>query len=354
MKTFRRIGVLTSGGDAPGMNAAVRAVTRAALASGVEVIGIFEGYEGLIHDQVKPLSARDVSNIIDRSGTFLYSARAPRFKTEEGMEAAIKTCRKYNIDGIVAIGGDGTFRGATDLTAHGIPCIGLPATIDNDITATDFTIGFDTAMNTALAMIDRLRDTCESHKRCNVVEVMGRDAGDIALQTGIALGAVAAICKELPFDEDALIEKISAERASGKRSFLITVAEGMGEEFGERLTRTIEEKTGVESRFARLAHVLRGGSPTLRDRLLASRMGEFAVNELLCGRSNEVICEIGGNICAVDINYALILDRMYKNKLKEGDLDRFSKEQVAEMQAACAARLAAQESLAKTVSHLSM
>ena len=354
MKTFRRIGVLTSGGDAPGMNAAVRAVTRAALACGVEVIGIFEGYEGLIQDQVKPLTARDVSNIIDRSGTFLYSARAPKFKTEEGMKAAIDTCRKYNIDGIVAIGGDGTFRGATDLTAHGIPCIGLPATIDNDITATDFTIGFDTAMNTALSMIDRLRDTCESHKRCNVVEVMGRDAGDIALQTGIALGAVAAICRELPFDEDALIEKIRAERASGKRSFLITVAEGMGEEFGERLTRTIEEKTGVESRFARLAHVLRGGSPTLRDRLLASRMGEFAVDELMSGRSNEVICEVGGEITAIDINYALILDRMYKNKLKEGDLDRFTKEQVAEMQAACAARLAAQESLAKTVARLSM
>ena len=185
MKTFRRIGVLTSGGDAPGMNAAIRAVTRAALDRGVEVMGVYRGYSGLIDGDIKPLGLRDVSNIINHGGTILYSDRCPEFKTEEGMQKAIATCRAMQIDGIVAIGGDGTFRGATDLTARGIPCIGLPGTIDNDITSTDATIGFDTAMNTVVEMVDRLRDTCESHARCNVVEVMGRDAGDIAIQTGL-------------------------------------------------------------------------------------------------------------------------------------------------------------------------
>ncbi len=354
MKTFRKIGVLTSGGDAPGMNAAVRAVTRAALANGVEVVGIFEGYQGLIDGNIKPFGLRDVSNIINHGGTLLYSARCPAFKTEEGMSAAVETCRKNGIDGIVAIGGDGTFRGATDLTAHGIPCIGIPATIDNDITATDNTIGFDTAMNTAITMIDCLRDTCESHARCNVVEVMGRDAGDIALQSAIATGATAAIVSEIPADVDALIAKIKNSRTIGKRNFIVVISEGMGPDFGEALTKRIEAETGVESRFARFAHVLRGGIPTLRDRVLATRMGEFAVGELFCGRSNEVICEVGGEITAIDINYALILDRMYKNKLKEGDLDRFTKEQISDMQKACAERLSAIEALSRTVDRLSL
>ena len=354
MKTFRRIGVLTSGGDAPGMNAAIRAVTRTAIAHGVEVIGIYSGYEGLINGEVKQFSIRDVSNIVNHGGTMLYSARSPRFKTEEGMQAAMATCRKYNIDGIVAIGGDGTFRGATDLTARGVSCIGLPGTIDNDITATDYTIGFDTAMNTATEMIDRLRDTCESHARCNVVEVMGRDAGDIALQTGIACGATAAIVPEIHTDEEALIAKIRASRALGKRNFIIVVSEGLGHEYAERLTARIEAETGIESRFARLAHVIRGGIPSLRDRLLASQMGEFAVEELLQGRSNEVICDCANEICAVDIEYALILDRMYKNKLKEGDLDRFSEKQIAEMQQTCAHRRAGIESLYRTVNRLGL
>ena len=354
MKTFRRIGILTSGGDAPGMNAAIRAVTRTAISCGVEVIGIFEGYEGLIEGNVRPFGLRDVSNIVNHGGTMLYSARSPRFKEEEGMQAAIATCRENNIDGIVVIGGDGTFRGATDLSARGISCIGLPGTIDNDITATDYTIGFDTAMNTAIEMIDRLRDTSESHSRCSVVEVMGRDAGDIALQVGIAVGATAAVVPEIPFDEAALIEKIRASRELGKRNFVVVISEGMGRDFGEQLTEKIEAETGVESRFARLAHVIRGGKPSLRDRLLASRMGEFAVLELLEGRSNEVICDVNNEICAVDIDYSLILDRMYKNKLKEGDLDRFTPEQVAEMQAACARRRAQIESLYETVIRLGL
>lgn len=354
MKHFRRIGVLTSGGDAPGMNAAIRAVARTAISRGVEVMGIYSGYEGLINGDVRLFGIRDVSNIVNHGGTLLYSARSPRFKTEEGMQSAIETCRRYNIDGIVAIGGDGTFRGATDLTARGVSCIGLPGTIDNDITATDYTIGFDTAMNTAIEMIDRLRDTCESHMRCSVVEVMGRDAGDIALQTGISVGATTAIVPEIPCDVDALIAKMKESRSLGKRNFIIVVAEGMGGEFSENLTRRIEEETGIESRFARLAHVIRGGIPSLRDRLLATRMGEFAVGELLQGRSNEVICDVNNEICAVDIDYALILDRMYKNKLKEGDLDRFTKQQIAEMQAACARRRANIESLYETVNRLGL
>lgn len=354
MKTFRRIGILTSGGDAPGMNAAIRAVTRTALSRGVEVIGIYEGYEGLIAGNVRNFGVRDVSNILNHGGTALYSARSPRFKEEEGMQAAIATCRANNIDGIVVIGGDGTFRGATDLTARGISCIGLPGTIDNDITATDYTIGFDTAMNTAIEMIDRLRDTSESHARCSVVEVMGRDAGDIALQVGIAVGATGAVVPEIPFDEAALIAKIRHSRELGKRNFIVVVSEGMGHDFSEKLTARIEAETGVESRFARLAHVIRGGTPSLRDRLLASRMGEFAVQELLDGRSNEVICDVNNEICAVDINYSLILDRMYKNKLKEGDLDRFTQEQIADMQAACARRRAQIESLYETVNRLGL
>ena len=354
MKAFRKIGVLTSGGDAPGMNAAIRAVTRTALQSGVEVVGIYSGYEGLITGDVRPFGIRDVSSIVNHGGTILYSARSPRFKTEEGMQAAIEVCRRNNIDGIVAIGGDGTFRGATDLTARGIACIGLPGTIDNDITATDYTIGFDTAMNTAIEMIDRLRDTCESHARCSVVEVMGRDAGDIALQTGIAVGATAAIVPEIPFDEEKLIAKIKHSRSLGKRNFIVVVAEGMGSEFGKALTSRIEQETGVESRFARLAHVIRGGIPSLRDRLLATRMGEFAVEELFKGRSNEVICDVNNEICAVDIDYALILDRMYKNKLKEGDLDRFTPAQITEMQAACARRRANIESLYATIDRLGL
>lgn len=336
MKTFRRIGVLTSGGDAPGMNAAIRAVTRAALARGVEVMGIYRGYSGLISGDIKPLRIRDVSNVINHGGTFLYSDRCPEFKTEEGMQKAIQTCREFQIDGIVALGGDGTFRGATDLTARGIPCIGIPCTIDNDITSTDATIGFDTAMNTVLEMVDRLRDTCESHARCNVVEVMGRDAGHIALRTGIASGATGVAIPELPFDTDALIAKIKHSREVGKRNFIVIVSEGLGKEFAPDLAKKIEAETGVETKFARLAHVVRGGNPNLRDRLLASRMGEFAVDQLLLGKSNLVICEYRGDLIATDIQYALILDRMYKKKLKPGDLDPFTPEQIAEMEARCA------------------
>ena len=334
MKTFRRIGVLTSGGDAPGMNAAIRAVTRAALDRGVEVMGVYRGYSGLIDGDIKPLGLRDVSNIINHGGTILYSDRCPEFKTEEGMQKAIATCRAMQIDGIVAIGGDGTFRGATDLTARGIPCIGLPGTIDNDITSTDATIGFDTAMNTVVEMVDRLRDTCESHARCNVVEVMGRDAGDIAIQTGIA--------------------KIKRDRIAGKRNFIVIVSEGVGPDFSQELAETIQAETGVETKFARLAHVVRGGTPSLRDRLMASRMGELAVDSLFAGKSNLVICEYKSEIVATDINFALILDRMYKGKLKPGDLDPYTEEQLADMRARCDRKAASIRALYETNNRLSL
>ena len=330
---LKRIGVLTSGGDAPGMNAAVRAVTRAAIAAGVEVVGIFRGYSGLIECDVKPLGLRDVSNIINKGGTALYSDRCPEFKTPEGMAKAVANCEKLGIDGIVAIGGDGTFRGATALTAHGVPCVGIPGTIDNDITSTDNTIGFDTAMNTVIELVDKLRDTCESHARCNVVEVMGRGAGDIALYTAIASGATAVAIPEFPFDDEAVCEKINAAKKLGKRNFIVLVSEGLGSECAPALAKKIEEKTGIETKFARFAHIVRGGNPTLKDRVLASEMGAFAVGQLLDGKSNLVVCERHGEIVATDINYALVLDRMYKGKLKDGDLDAFSEEDIAKMKA---------------------
>ncbi len=334
---FKRIGVLTSGGDAPGMNAVLRAVTRAASKAGVETLGIMEGYQGLMDGNIIPFDETNVSGIINKGGTILYSARATDFKTPEGMAKALANCEKFGIQGIIAIGGDGTFRGAEDLTAHGIPTIGLTGTIDNDITATDYTVGFDTAMNTVLECVDRLRDTCESHARCSVIEVMGRHAGYIALQSGIATGAIGIVISEYPFDEADMISRIIEAKQSGRRSFVVLVAEGVkdaeGNPYGEGLTKRIEESTGVESRFVRLAHIVRGGAPTLRDRLAASLMGEAAVKMLLDGKSNLVVVERNAKIEAFEINFALTLDRMYKNKLKPGDLDRFSAAEIQEMEA---------------------
>ena len=337
-KQFKIIGVLTSGGDAPGMNAAVRSVCRAALDKGVEVMGIYEGYKGLIHKNMKLFNPRDVSNIINLGGTVLYSDRCLEFKTEEGIMKAVNTCRENGIDGIVAIGGDGTFRGATDLTLHGVPCIGIPGTIDNDITSTDYTIGYDTAMNTVIAMVDRLRDTCESHARCNVVEVMGRNCGYIALNAGIATGASVIVLKEIDFDEAAAIAKIKKAKSEGKRNFIVMVAEGV-DNFAEGFANRIQEETGIETKFARLAHVVRGGSPTLTDRVCASEMGVAAVDLLLEGKSNLVICKHDNKIVPMDISFALTLDSMYKGTLKEGALDKFSKEDIEKMKAFIERRL---------------
>ena len=340
---FRKIGVLTSGGDAPGMNAAVRAVTRAANERGVQVVGILGGYRGMIHDEMIDLSNRDVSNKIQLGGTFLYSDRCLEFKEEWGMKKAIENLRKHEIDGVVAIGGDGTFRGATDLSVRGVPTIGVPATIDNDITATDNTIGFDTAMQSVVDDVDRLRDTCESHARCNVVEVMGRGAGDITLNTAIATGAVAAVIPECPFDEEAAINKIIRLRREGKRSFLVIVSEAFpefGEAFAKKLTaitKDLAEQEGndrlwIESRFCRMAHIVRGGSPSLSDRLAATRMGVRAVDELLAGNSDLIIVERGGKITTCGIRWSQVLDRMYKGTLKEGMLDGYTSAQIADME----------------------
>ncbi len=339
MENFKRIGVLTSGGDAPGMNAGVRAIVRSALAKGVEVMGIHNGYQGMIEDDMKLLSSRDVSNIINRGGTFLYSARCDEFRYEAGMQKAIANCRKNGIDGMIVLGGDGTFRGATDLSNRGIPTIGIPASIDNDITASDYSIGFDTAMNTVLDMTDRLRDTCGSHARCNVVEVMGRNAGHIALRSGIAAGASAIFINEFTGDEERWIKKIINEKESGKRGFLVLVAEGNGD-FAERLTERIEERTGIESRFARLGHVQRGGRPSLEDRLVATEMGVRAVDLILEGKSNMVMCKRGNNIIPMDINYAQNIDRMYKKKLTEEQLAALDPAERADMRAFCDMRMA--------------
>lgn len=330
-KEFKRIAVLTSGGDAPGMNAAVRSVVRTALHNGIEVMGVYGGYRGLVENDMKLLCARDVCNILNKGGTMLYTDRCLEFKEESGMQKAIATCKENGIDGIVAIGGDGTFRGAQDLSRRGIPCIGIPGTIDNDVSATDYTIGYDTAMNTVVEMVDRLRDTCESHARCNVVEVMGRNAGYIALNTGLATGAVGVIVKEFPFDLDRTIEKMIASKQAKKRNFIVIVSEGFGNEYSENIAVEIEKRTGVETKFCRLAHVQRGGNPTLRDRVLAAQMGSTAVDLLLDGKSNQVVCIKNEAICSLDIEYALMFDKLCKGKVKPEEVQGFSKEDIARM-----------------------
>ena len=351
MAKFRKIGILSSGGDAPGMNAAIRAVARRALSQGIEVVGILGGYAGLIgaadeanpehikRHMLRPLDSSCVSNIVTRGGTILYSSRCPEFKTQEGMEKAIKVCHDHQIDAIVALGGDGTFRGATDLTNHGIPSIGIPCTIDNDITATDQTIGFDTALNNACSMIDKLRDTAESHARCLVTEVMGNGCGYLSLYLGIATGSIALAIPEIPFDKEYAIQKIDQARKAGKRGMIAIISEGMpkvnGMEYGEALAKEISARTIVDSRFNKLGHIIRGGDPTLRDRLTATQMGVEAVNLLLEGKSNMVMAILENRVTALDINFALILDKMYKNKLKDGDLEGFTDYQLAQMRARC-------------------
>ena len=345
MRQFKRIGVLTSGGDAPGMNAAVRGVVRSAIAAGVEVLGIYRGYSGLISGDIRPLSLRDVSNVVNKGGTFLYSDRCPEFKTEEGQKAALANCKRFGIEGIVAIGGDGTFRGASVLSKLGIPTIGIPATIDNDISSTDNTIGFDTAMNTVLGMVDALRETCESRKRCNVMEVMGRDCGLVALNTAVACGATTAIVAEFPTDVDALLKKMENSRALGKRNFIVIISEAMGSDFGPMLNKRINDEAQIDSRFVRVGHIVRGGNPSLADRVRASRMGIFAVEKLLEGKSDLVVCERKDKLITNDIHYALVLDHYYKGIAKPEDLEGFTAEQLEAMKAHSAERRAHIEEL---------
>ena len=316
MSQVTAIGVLTSGGDAPGMNAAVRAVVRTAISMGIKCYGISRGYNGLIEGDIFEITLRDVSDIIHRGGTMLYTARSPLFKTEEGLKMAIDNCKKFGITGIVVIGGDGSYRGARDLSLRGIPCVGIPGTIDNDISSTDYTIGFDTAMNTAMHMVDKLRDTTQSHERCSVVEVMGRHAGWLALETGIAVGATAVLVPEVSFDIDRdIVDKIQETQKSGKKHFIVVVAEGVGEV--QKIAAEIEEKTGIESRATILGHVQRGGSPTVRDREMASCMGYYAVNLLSQGIGNRVVCWKEGKIIDRDIFEAL-------NMVKKFDVDKYN------------------------------
>lgn len=309
------IGVLTSGGDAPGMNAAVRAVVRTAIALGMKVKGIRRGYNGLIEGDIIDLDVRSVSDIIHRGGTVLYTARSPRFKTEEGMKEAIDNCKKHGIEGIVVIGGDGSYRGARDLSLRGIPCVGVPGTIDNDISSTEYTIGFDTAMNTAMEMVDKIRDTAQSHDRCSVVEVMGRRAGYLALQTGIAVGATAVLVPEVEFKIEDVVEKIKATQKTGKKHFIIVVAEGVGGV--EEIAKKIEEETGVESRATVLGHVQRGGNPTVRDRVMATEMGYAAVKLLKDGIGNRVIGWKKGEIVNYDIYEALNMKKPFDDEMYE-------------------------------------
>ncbi len=308
------IAVLTSGGDAPGMNAAVRAVVRSAINKNIQVYGIRRGYNGLLTGEVVQMNLRSVSDIIHRGGTMLCTARSPEYNTPEGVQKAADYCRSLGVNGVVVIGGDGSFRGARDLSGAGIPCVGIPGTIDNDIACSEYTIGFDTAMNTALEMVDKIRDTAQSHDRCSVVEVMGRRCGDIALQTGIACGATAILVPEKPVDIDKMVvQKILDTKATGKRHFIVVVAEGVGKT--EELAKYIEEKTGIESRATILGHVQRGGSPTLRDRVVASAMGHHAVELLSNGIGDRVVALQGGNIVDLDITEALNMKRVFDEEL---------------------------------------
>ena len=310
---IKKIGILTSGGDAPGMNAAVRAVTRAAIRKGMQVYGIRRGYNGLINGDVFEMNERSVSDIIQRGGTMLYTARCPEFRTEEGVEKAKAKCEELGLEGIVVIGGDGSFRGAADLSAKGILCVGLPGTIDNDIACTEYTIGYDTAMNTVVEMVDKLRDTTQSHDRCSVVEVMGRGAGYIALNAGIACGATYVITSEIPYDLDVVAKKMLESKKTGKQHFIIVVSEGVGH--SDEIARTLQEKTEIEARTTILGHVQRGGSPTVRDRVVASQMGYYAVELLSQGIGNRGVGMQSSKIVDFDIQEALAMKKPFEEEL---------------------------------------
>ena len=304
----KRIGVLTSGGDAPGMNAAIRSVVRTALKMGIEVVGIRRGYAGLINGDIFPMDTHSVSHIINRGGTMLYTARSEEFRTEAGQKKAAATCKLLGLDGVVGIGGDGTFRGLQELAKHGVAVVGVPGTIDNDIVCTDYTIGFDTAANTAVECIDRLRDTMQSHERCSVVEVMGRHAGYLALYVGMSVGATAVIVPEKGYDfARDVAEKIRRARLGGKTNFTIVVAEGAAG--AVEVGKQIHEELGLDPRVTILGHIQRGGSPTAKDRVMATRMGYEAVHVLAEGRTNRVICSNDDKVFDLDIDEGLAMTK---------------------------------------------
>ena len=303
-KIIRTIGVLTSGGDAPGMNAAIRAVVRTALGKGLKVRGIRKGYQGLLNEEIIDLSARDVSDTIQRGGTILQTARCDEMRTEEGQSKAAAICKKYGIDGLVVIGGDGSFKGAQALAYYGINTIGVPGTIDLDIGCTEYTIGFDTAINTAMEAIDKIRDTSTSHERCAIIEVMGRGAGYLALWCGVANGAEAILIPEMKdYSEEKIIRDIQEQRKRGKKNYIIINAEGIGDSIN--MAKRIEEATGVETRATILGYMQRGGNPTCKDRMYASIMGAMAVDLLLEGKSNRVVGYRHGEFVDFDIDEGL-------------------------------------------------
>ncbi|WP_088043004.1 6-phosphofructokinase [Bacillus sp. EAC] len=284
---MKKIGVLTSGGDSPGMNAAVRAVVRKAIFHGLEVYGVYQGYAGLITGNIEKLELGSVGDIIHRGGTKLLTARCPEFKTLEGQKKGIEQLNKFGIEGLVVIGGDGSYQGAKKLTEHGFPCVGVPGTIDNDIPGTDFTIGFDTALNTVIDAIDKIRDTATSHERTYVIEVMGRNAGDIALWAGLADGAETILIPEVEYDMDDIISKLVRGSERGKKHSIIVVAEGVGSAI--EIGKVIEERTDFDTRVTVLGHVQRGGSPSAADRVLASRLGARAVELLMEGKGGRCV-----------------------------------------------------------------
>lgn len=300
---MQRIGVLTSGGDAPGMNAAIRAVVRKTIFAGVEVLGVERGYSGLIHGEFRPMNLSSVGDIIQRGGTILRTARSEEFKTAEGRAQAAENMRKTGIEGLVVIGGDGSFRGAKQFHQEtGVTFIGVPGTIDNDIPSTDYTIGFDTAVNNVVDAINKIRDTATSHERTYVVEVMGRNSGFIALEAGLAGGAESILIPEVKVDVDAVIERIYRGHNRGKLHSIIVVAEGAAS--GIEIGKQIQQKTGFETKVTILGHIQRGGTPTAYDRNIASRMGAMAVDLLLRGENNKIVCLKNGQLVAVDINKA--------------------------------------------------
>ncbi len=311
------IGLLTSGGDAPGMNAAIRSVTRSAIARGFKVIGIRRGYQGLLEGDMYELGARDVSDILHRGGTMLYTARSKEFATPDGVKKAKDILDRAGIECLIVIGGDGTYRGALDLSRLGVRCIGLPGTIDNDIVCTEYTIGFDTAQNTALEMLDKLKDTEMSHNRCSVVEVMGRKAGHIGVRVAAATGAIDCLTVEKPYDLDEICDKIIEQKNAGKTHFELIVAEGVvSKEFtSDDIAKYIEAKTGVTSRATVLGHVQRGGSPTCYDRVMALKMGYYAVELLANGYSNRIVAVKNDKLVDYDIEEALKMQKGYDEKL---------------------------------------
>lgn len=305
---IKRIGVLTSGGDAPGMNACIRAIVRTCVFKGIEVYGINRGYNGLISGDIIRLNEKSVSRIIDKGGTILYSARSEEFMNAEGQEKAVSTCKFLGLDSIIAIGGDGTFRGAYHLGKRGINVICIPATIDNDICCTNYCIGFDTAANTAIECIDKLRDTMQSHERCSVVEVMGRNAGYLAMYVGLATGATAVLVPEEPIDfEKDVVEKIRSARLNGFTHYMLIVAEGAAK--ATDIARKLEESLDMKPRVTILGHIQRGGAPTARDRVNATKMGYVAVELLLAGKTNRIVCSHNGGLVDIDINEGLTMTK---------------------------------------------